>query len=589
LTRYPGGNRTTEHDYYNDGLVKEVRDLHYGANFLRKYEYDQAAQLTKAYAGGPAQSSTSPYSMTYGYDAWGHTISRQGSHWSQALPNYSTTYTDPSTGNATDRDANMTYDPAGNVKGYSVNSVDPFMHYNAASQLFTQFESGVLGLIRLRENYYDGEGEKVYFKGSNGSLFNGSYTHQSNNYLIRSSVLGGKVLAEFSDDVTLPETNSGKYYSKSYVYLKGVQLAFQAWAHRQIGEKNVIWQYHNPVVGNYFAESQLNNSSNQPVNITYGEMTFDPIGSFVGTAEPINIQIPAPFTFVMGQSIDTYSGRCFADYVETPCTVVQQMLNNGSGTYAPLDNTQSIWNPNANGGRGGYELALFQVDWDNGFYGFVPTGARLSAHGNGAWYNPQSGQEGRLKTLVPKIDHLPTTGAEFPKRDYSETFHPIISDFLNNQDCVDAFAKVGVDLIKLLTGNGIRIGPAGLFKNQSKNKVKELLGLTETGFSNYEAAVKTMGIDNALTLSRPEFLVENSLPTILLASKAVIKGTKHLAQTLAHELVHAGGIHGRVPFPASSTEKAKMALFSGPASKPHDLDHIEGFDELIKACTGKYR
>lgn len=118
--------------------------------------------------------------------------------------------------------------------------------------------------------------------------------------------------------------------------------------------------------------------------------------------------------------------------------------------------------------------------------------------------------------------------------------------------------------------------------------MKERLGMTDAGLANYQAPSRR-GIQNALTLSRSEFLVENSLPAILLTSKAVTNGTKHLAETLGHEIAHAGGIHGRTPFPASRSEAASAALFSGPASKPHDLDQVDGFDEMIKACTGKYR
>ena len=389
LTSFTGGNRTTQQTYYDDGLVKEVTDLHYGSNFLRKYEYDHVSQLKQAHAGGTAQTSSSPYSLTYGYDVWGHTTSRTGSHWSNALTAFSTTFTD-------DRDDNMTFDAAGNVKGYTTSN-DPYMHYNAASQLFTQFESGTLGLVRVRENYYDGDGAKVFYKTFNGSENNGSYSLFCDYFLIRSSVLGGRVLAEFKDLTTYAENDPLKYSSKSYVYLKGVQLGFQMDAHKATGDKFVAWMYHNPTVGNYFAEYQLNNSGGQQVNFPYGEMTFDPLGSYVGLSESQPIDVPSPFTFVMGQFMEASTGKCYADYVETRCEVVQQMLNNGTGNYAPLNNTDSVYNPITKRN----ELALFTVDWDNGFFGFVPTGANYNGDGSWSWTRPSSGRP----TLNPRGAH----------------------------------------------------------------------------------------------------------------------------------------------------------------------------------------
>ncbi|QQS46786.1 MAG: hypothetical protein IPM66_23345 [Acidobacteriota bacterium] len=210
----------------------------------------------------------------------------------------------------------MTYDQAGNVIGYA-STPDPYMHYDAAGKLFTQFESsGGPGIVRVRENFYDGDGAKILYKTSNGSMINGNYDHFCNYYMIRSSVLGGKVIAEFKDLTTLPANDPLKYSSMSYVYLQGVQLAFQEGAHQTTGDKHVVRTYHNPTVGNYFAEYQLNNSGQQQQNILYGEMTFDPLGSYVGLTEQQPLNIPEPFTFSMGQFIDSNTGKCYVDYVE---------------------------------------------------------------------------------------------------------------------------------------------------------------------------------------------------------------------------------------------------------------------------------
>ncbi|MGE4211734.1 MAG: hypothetical protein AB7F87_21405 [Oligoflexales bacterium] len=209
--------------------------------------------------------------------------------------------------------------------------------------------------------------------------------------MIRSSVLGGRVLAEFKDLTTYAENDPLKYSSKSYVYLKGVQLGFQMDAHKATGDKFVAWMYHNPTVGNYFAEYQLNNSSYQQVNFPYGEMTFDPLGSYVGISQPPQaLDIPAPFTFVMGQFMEASTGKCYADYVETRCEVVQKFLNNGTGAHAPLDPYTTDSNNRLN---------QITFDWDNGFYGFVPVGARRSQSGR-SWYDPYMQTEGTLRNKL---------------------------------------------------------------------------------------------------------------------------------------------------------------------------------------------
>lgn len=400
------------------------------------------------------------------------------------------------------------------------------------------------------------------------------------------------MIAEFKDLTTLPANDPLKYSSMSYIYLNGVQVAFQQGAHQTTGDKHVVWTYHNPTVGNYFAEYQLNDSNQQQQNIPYGEMTFDPLGSYVGLAEQQALDIPAPFTFSMGQFIDSNTGKCYADHVETSCTIVQSALNNGWGVQAP-------WGSSAIG-MNRYSTSDtsfdFIVDWDNGFFGFVPTGMPLIPeliNGQGMWVDPETAMSGSLQSIrghMPKIDHLPTIGAQFTQNAYSNTIYPVIYNFVNNPECVSAFSDIGIDLVDRLTGEGkgIRIGPTGLILHENPTRVKQLLGLTDAGFTNYQEVYRG-GIGNAYTLSHQDYLVQNSLPTILLTETALNNGNRHLAETLAHELVHAGGIHGRTDFRQSIWERIVSYIWSGPANRPHDLDHVADFNKVIDDCTRSYR
>lgn len=86
---------------------------------------------------------------------------------------------------------------------------DGYTYYNADNHQFTQFEdSGAPSLPRVRENYYDGDGGKIYYQTYNGSLVNGSYTQTRNYYLIRSSALGGAIVAEYNDFFASSVTDS---------------------------------------------------------------------------------------------------------------------------------------------------------------------------------------------------------------------------------------------------------------------------------------------------------------------------------------------------------------------------------------------
>jgi hypothetical protein len=283
------------------------------------------------------------------------------------------------------------------------------------------------------------------------------------------------------------------------------------------------------------------------------------------------------------------------DGVRSPCGITLWMLDRGWAVEAPWDNTATVWNPIS----GQYELAIFTVDWDNGYYGFVPIGANYGGDGTWSWRRPGGGRpvprergqawegseaDGVLSQgHIPKIDHLPTSGREFGEKAY-DRFYNIVYDLVNNPNCVDAFKDLGIDLVDLLANRGIRIGPSHLFRYEGIN-FKERLGLTDAGLKNAQGATNA-GIANAYTIGQPIFLVEKSLPTILITGSAYIAGTKHLAETFAHELVHAGGIRGRQ---LSGSERGGAAILGSPSSSPHDLDHINGFNDLINKCTGHFK
>lgn len=202
--------------------------------------------------------------------------------------------------------------------------------------------------------------------------------------------------------------------------------------------------------------------------------------------------------------------------------------------------------------------------------------------GSGTYFPGKSSSVLQSTGRIPKIDYLPTTNAEVSRADYLYAYD-ILYDFVNNPACVNAFKSIRTDLVYRLTERGIRLGPFHLL-HYGGIDFKERLGLTTDGLETAQKATAEDG-PNAYAIGREEFLVENSLPTILLSSGAVHSGAKRLARTLAHELVHAFGWRARK---LSSRENSAVNIWGDPGTRPHDLDYVPGFEDIIKNCTGHY-
>jgi hypothetical protein len=136
-------------------------------------------------------------------------------------------------------------------------------------------------------------------------------------------------------------------------------------------------------------------------------------------------------------------------------------------------------------------------------------------------------------------------------------------------------------------GKGVRLGGTDLFRKVSDETAKSLqtmLGLTDPGLkAALNGAAETSA--NAYTLGRPEYLLQGSIPTILLSSRA-LKSKTHLAYTLAHELIHANGWRAR---PLGWWERVKARrndenFYAGNTN--HDLSHVPGYDDILRRCAG---
>jgi hypothetical protein len=127
-----------------------------------------------------------PYSHGYGYDKWGNLNYREG--WGGENPSYSASYTN-------NKRLGLTYDAAGNL----INDGGQDFTYDATGQAVTATYYNL-------QQWYDGDGLRVKKMDNN-----------STTYYLRSTVLGGQVVAEIS----------GGIWTRGYVYLGGQLLAIQ--------------------------------------------------------------------------------------------------------------------------------------------------------------------------------------------------------------------------------------------------------------------------------------------------------------------------------------------------------------------------
>jgi RHS repeat-associated protein len=211
----------------------------------RSYDYDQAGRLTASYTGtsasahvgaGSTWGSDGPYAQTYGYDKWGNITGRNGTGAPNSQYSYAPQFVDnkmtvnPITGAA------IQYDSAGNL----TNDGAQIFTYDATGQQTSASSTGL-------QQSYDGDGLRIK-KTENGVT----------TYYVRSSVLGGQVLAE--------ATGSGAF-RRGYVYMGSQLLALQE-------SNQVMWTHQDPVT----KSQRLTNSAGTVVSW----VELDPWGAETG-------------------------------------------------------------------------------------------------------------------------------------------------------------------------------------------------------------------------------------------------------------------------------------------------------------------
>lgn len=191
----------------------------------RWFAYDHVGRLIASRSGNEARLAigeqvpllyNGPYSHNYHYDQWGNITSREG--WGGPNPQYSATYIN-------NKMNGMVYDQAGNMTdaggGWTYT-------YDATGQQATSATGNVV-------NVYDGD--RLRGKRTEG---------QNTTYYLRSTVLGGQVIAELAQN---------GIWLRGYVYLGGELLAVQQ-------DASVNWVHQDPLV----KSKRVTNSSGNVVS-----------------------------------------------------------------------------------------------------------------------------------------------------------------------------------------------------------------------------------------------------------------------------------------------------------------------------------
>jgi YD repeat-containing protein len=337
MTRYElsnvlptGSNQPTsmgsDNQYYVDGRIRYAGDLQ-NSNFDRGYTYDHTARLKEAYSGreargeAPLSTPDNPLRQSYSYTAW-NDMSRTGKHWS-AIVSDTPTYSNH-------RRADWTYDAEGNE---TFRPLWKTHSYDAAGREieFYEEENGAQTHYNTIQQFYDGDGQigkRVETRVTDTEA--GQTSQVTTTYYLRSSVLGGQIIAEFD------QAGSRKAGS---VYLHGMKIADQT-------SSVVTWRSVNPVTGNWL-------TTNASRSVTRTEM--DPLGADVGTSNPYSWYNEPSYSEMLGSDAlyferanpFDFGGGCILDGMPVPCSELRDHMEAGAVTngFRGVRTSQNIGTP----------------------------------------------------------------------------------------------------------------------------------------------------------------------------------------------------------------------------------------------------
>ena len=337
------------YDYFNEhtGRVTYAGSI-YDNTLDRSYEYDNVGRLVISHSGAEARAHAysgqwgtqdGPYSQGYDYDVWGNVTHKYG--WGGEVqggsPTASTDITYAYTGN---RRNGFSYDASGNL----TNDLGQTFTYDATGQQATASYSG----YSLTQSY-DGDGLRVK-KNDNGTV----------TYYLRSSVLGGQVVAEIT---------GGGAFQRSYIYLGGELLAlklangYNYWVHEDpVTKSKRLTDMFGAVVSTIEMDpwgadtARSNNAAFQPKKFTSYERDgngtdeamfrrynrwqsrFDQPDPYDGSYDAADPQSFNRYAYVQGDPVNLFdptglesSLTCMVDGVQVYCSAAFGLVSSGAG------------------------------------------------------------------------------------------------------------------------------------------------------------------------------------------------------------------------------------------------------------------
>jgi YD repeat-containing protein len=255
------------YDYYSDGHLRFSSDL-IDHRFDRSYGFDHAGRLTQALSGAEARDEAAtndrPYNETLSYDSFNHPTYRNVNTWSDGGVSTTDGYTNNRHASLAgtwqyDADGRMTREPEG-----------PYT-YDAAGRN-TRIEM----TYSTVDTRYDGDGRQIR---TEEHTINGGF-YADTTYHIRSTVLEGQVLSEFSSNGS----------SHTYVYAGMALLARHL---RVSGSDQIWWERRDPSgasVKHGFAEQELEpfgaDAGRSEQTVIPDEGALAPLGSSFNAANP---------------------------------------------------------------------------------------------------------------------------------------------------------------------------------------------------------------------------------------------------------------------------------------------------------------
>jgi len=383
-----GGN----FQYYPDGQLEFASDLRTDTTALglhdRAYSYDHAARLKEAYSGNEARdfvngtnsgTQDGAFRQTYSYDPFGNLTTRTGRFWSEedsGSDSYNSqnrnplweydadgrlvSRNEPSPNGLTYQPLRFTYDAAGRRVQSTQTTSRPSPNPHS-TVIFTTATTKV--------DSYDGEG--MLLKSARTTQLNSNAAQTVVSFYLRSSVLGGSVIAEY---------DAGGVRQNAYVFAGGEILVQQ----QRLGDgtTRLMWQHLNPLTGD-----GLNTDAQ---GVALGRTTVDPMGVNLGDTDPFvsggdpgggdgEGMSQSAIDRMVAALIPGFGGpTCKVDGMVTGCRLAFGALSSGAGV---LLSPGASTTPRMVVYQGQSVLAIYRATYD-GYQGFIPVNASYTGNGN---------------------------------------------------------------------------------------------------------------------------------------------------------------------------------------------------------------